>query len=101
MTSLSESGDVVFEFYRAGVSDVFISGSFNFWSPGFDAMRPRGDGWWTATLRLPAGEYQFRYIADGEWFTDYAANGVERSRGQWNSILVVPEPVRRICRIAA
>ena len=55
-------------------------------------MRPRGDGWWTAAVPLPHGEYRFRYVADGVWYTDFASNGVERTRkGTWNSILVVPQ----------
>jgi hypothetical protein len=30
-------------------------------------------------------------VADGEWYTDFASNGVEhRKGGGWDSILVVP-----------
>ncbi len=41
----------------------------------------------------PGGEYRFRYVADGVWYTDYASYGVESSKlGGWNSVLFVPEP---------
>jgi hypothetical protein len=52
-------------------------------------MQNLGEGWWGIALELPPGEYRFRYLADGQWHTDYAANGVERSKWGWNSILIV------------
>jgi len=53
------------------------------------------EGYWMATMQLPAGEYRFRYCADGEWFTDYAAFGIEPSRFGMDSILrVEAQPVR-------
>jgi hypothetical protein len=47
-------------------------------------------GYWIARMRLPAGEFKFRYCADGEWFTDFAAFGVEPGRFGLDSILRVP-----------
>ena len=38
-----------------------------------------------------SGEYRFRYSADGEWYTDYASNGIEMVDKGVNSVLVVPE----------
>ena len=40
-------------------------------------MIRQSDGYWRARLLLPDGEYRFRYRADGEWFTDYGAFGLE------------------------
>jgi len=53
-------------------------------------MVRRGDGYWIARMRLPAGEFKFRYCADGEWFTDFAAFGVEPGRFGMDSVLLVP-----------
>jgi len=39
-------------------------------------MVPSEDGYWTLALRLPAGEYRFKYWADGEWFCDFASFGI-------------------------
>jgi hypothetical protein len=47
-------------------------------------------GYWRAIVELPAGEFKFRYCADGEWFTDYAAFGVEPGRFGMDSIVRVP-----------
>jgi len=43
-------------------------------------------------MRLPAGEFKFRYCADGEWFADYAAFGVEPGRFGLDSVVRVAPP---------
>jgi len=48
------------------------------------------DGYWTARMKLPPGEFRFRYCADGEWFADYAAFGVEPGRFGMDSVVRVP-----------
>lgn len=92
MTEVLPSGEVTFRFFRPNVLDVFVAGTFNNWCVAAAPMVWQGDGWWTLTLRLMPGSHQFRYVADGEWYTDHAANGIERSRESWNSLLEVPEP---------
>lgn len=54
------------------------------------AMQPAGDGWWTAVAKLSNGEYRFRYLADGDWFTDFAAYGIEFTNDGTRSMLLVP-----------
>ena len=92
MTTVFPGGLVEFRFFRPHASQVFVAGSFNEWNVRAAAMHPVGQGWWRAVLHLPDGEYQFRYVADGQWFTDYASNGVERRRHAWNSMLLVRSP---------
>ena len=62
-------------------------------------MHSDGNGWWLARVELDAGEYRFRYVADGTWYTDFAAHGVEITQLGWNSVLVVPEARQRILTI--
>jgi len=94
MTSLRSDGSVEFRFYRPQAGEVKISGDFNGWShhDGAVSMRKLDGGWWAAEAKLDAGEYRFRYLADGHtWFTDFASHGIEVSKfGGWNSVLVVP-----------
>lgn len=93
MTTLGKNGLVQFSFYRPGAKSVALAADFTRWAAGALTMRPQGDGWWTAAMPLPGGEYRFRYVADGVWYTDYASYGVESSKlGGWNSVLFVPEP---------
>jgi 1,4-alpha-glucan branching enzyme len=83
------SGQVEFRFFRRDVSAVSIVGTFNRWESGATPMEQLEDGWWQATLALNDGLHQFRYVADGEWFTDFAAHGVEHSKWGMNSLINV------------
>lgn len=91
-----------FSFYRPDADDVFVAGDFNEWRHGQLAMSPDDNGYWTARLRLPAGEFKFRYCADGQWFTDYAAFGVEPGRFGMDSIVrISPAPLKVVPATAA
>jgi 1,4-alpha-glucan branching enzyme len=91
MTSVKSNGEVEFRFFRAGAQDVRLAGDFTQWQDNAIPMRNEGNGWWTARTRLKGGEYRFRYVADGQWFTDFASHGVELKKQVWNSILLVQE----------
>jgi len=54
-------------------------------------MRRCEDGHWELDMDLPAGTFKFRYQADGKWFTDFAAFGVEPGPGGMDSLVRVPE----------
>ncbi len=86
-----EQNWVVFTFYRPGVSRVCVAGDFNGWKTGDVEMINVGDGNWEAHVRLSPGEFRFRYCADGEWFADYAACGLEMGRFGMDSIVAVPD----------
>ena len=90
MTSIGEDGRVEFWFFRRDVSDVRVVGDFA-QADGVFSMTGGPDGWWRATVALAAGEYRFRYVADGAPFPDYASHGIEVSKAGVNSVLVVPE----------
>ncbi len=81
---------VEFSFFRPQAGRVHVAGEFNGWKTGELAMARGMDGYWRAKVKLPAGEYRFRYCADGEWFPDYAAFGVEPGPFGMDSILSVP-----------
>ena len=91
MTSLTRDGQVEFRFFRPNVGSVELMGDFNDWNPRGLPMRSEGAGWWSIRLGLNPGEYRFRYLADGQWFNDYAAYGIELTRTGYNSVLLVPE----------
>ncbi len=82
---------VQFRFYRPRAGSVFLVGDFNHWRSGQIPMIKGMDGYWTAQVHLPAGTYRFRYFCDGEWFTDYAAFGVEQGPFGLDSIIRVPQ----------
>ena len=90
MVTQSPDGMMEFFFYRPEARQVSISGDFNGWQNCF-LMNKQSDGWWKCRLRLSPGTYQFRYCADGQWFADYAAFGLERGPYGWNSVVKVEE----------
>ncbi len=91
MTIVGEDGLVEFRFYRPLARDVRLAGDFTAWALHALPMDCVGDGWWSAQLRMDAGEYRFRYVADGDWFTDFASHGIEVCRQGWNSVLLIAE----------
>jgi len=83
------SGRVEFRFFRRGVRNVSVVGTFNGWLDGQTPMQELDGGWWRAELNLADGLHQFRYLADGHWFTDFAAHGIEHSKWGINSLVVL------------
>ena len=91
MTTIAQDGCVEFWFFRRDVADVRVVGDFDPSGHADVPMAGGPDGWWRAKVALAAGEYRFRYVADGVWYTDYASNGIEVSKAGVNSVLVVPQ----------
>lgn len=48
---------------------VYLAGTFNGWNPNEIAMKRIGDGWQIPYI-LGAGNYEYKYIADGKWLVD-------------------------------
>jgi len=83
---------VEFSFFRPQAVRVHLAGDFNGWHEGELPMARTAGGYWRARMRLPAGEFKFRYLADGEWFVDYAAFGIEPGdNGVVDSVIRVPQ----------
>ena len=66
-----------FCFFRPQANAVHLAGDFNGWRADELAMSKNAEGYWHAQIELPEGEFKFRYLADGEWFVDYAGFGLE------------------------
>lgn len=49
---------------------VFLVGSFNDWDPTAAPMSRSKDGAWKTTLALAPGEYEYRFVVDGQWCDD-------------------------------
>lgn len=73
-----------------GAREVLLKGDFTGWREGI-ALRPLGDGRWTATLRLLPGDYEYRLLVDGAWRDDPdATRRVPNPFGSSNCVLVIP-----------
>lgn len=81
---------VIFELPASLWADkIYLVGDFNDWDTAVTPFIQGRDGVWRAVLDLPCGrEFQFRYLVDGRWQTDYHADGwVENEYGSQNSIV--------------
>ena len=92
---------VQFSFFRPQASQVFLAGDFNDWKRDELQLLPVGNGYWSARMRLPAGEFKFRYCADGQWFTDYAAFGVEPGEFGLDSVVRITQPPLKVATVTA
>jgi hypothetical protein len=55
-------------------------------------MIPMGRGKWAKELALPPGRYEYRFVIDGQWVDDPAANEtVPNPFGGSNAVLVVTD----------
>ncbi len=70
---------------------VAVAGTFNGWNPKRTPMRKDGNGEWKATLSLPPGRYEYRFVLDGtQWVSDeHAKESVANAFGGTNSVIVV------------
>jgi 1,4-alpha-glucan branching enzyme len=69
---------------------VAVAGDFNGWDVNRTSLTAGPQGTWKATIWLPAGRYEYRFIVDGEWISDPGAKeSVKNAFGSTNSVVVV------------
>jgi 1,4-alpha-glucan branching enzyme len=75
-----------------GTRTATVAGSFNDWSTGAARLAdPDRDGLWEATLDLPSGRHEYKFVVNGgDWHTDEtAAEFAPDGFGGRNSVVVV------------
>jgi 1,4-alpha-glucan branching enzyme len=81
---------VEFSLNLPAARSVAVVGTFNDWDLHRTPMKLESKGTWKATVWLPAGRYEYRFIADGQWINDPGAREcVQNTFGSTNSVLVV------------
>jgi 1,4-alpha-glucan branching enzyme len=80
-----------FYFNLPGAKTAAVAGTFNGWDLSRTPLSKDASGGWKATVWLPPGRYEYRFVVDGaQWFSDpRALEAVPNSFGSTNSILVV------------
>ena len=85
-----QSLSVSFALHKPDAKGVSLCGDFNGWSPGATSMKRQDDGHWETTVALAPGRYQYKFVVDGEWIADPAAqNNVPNEHGSLNSVVEV------------
>jgi len=80
---------VTFRLEYPTASEVFLAGSFNRWDPQSHPLKRTKKGHWSITITLPRGRHEYRYVVDGQWFTDPNTLRVPNAFGSENSVIVV------------
>jgi 1,4-alpha-glucan branching enzyme len=82
--------EVPFEFYAPNATDVRIAGTFNNWDTSKNLLRKDREGRWRLTLKLKPGQYEYRYLVDGNWENDQRPVGcIPNAFGTWNCVLEI------------
>ena len=88
--SSSAKRAVTLEYKDAPGKSVAVAGSFNGWQPKKAMEDKKGDGVYRCRVMLAPGEYQYKFLVDGEWRSDSAnPNFVPNEFGSLNSVLLV------------
>ncbi len=60
-----------FEIPAPHAKSVYLSGQFNKWNTTSHPLKidPK-TGIWKVSIKLPAGRYLYKFIVDGEWWSD-------------------------------
>jgi hypothetical protein len=90
-----EKQEIILTLLAPDARKVNVAGNFNGWRPQAAPMKNLGDGKWLVRLMLRAGQYEYRFVVDDNWIEDPgAAQRVSNSFGDFNSVLLVPLPVK-------
>ena len=70
-------------------SKVYVAGSFNNWDPTTHPLSHHPeDGVFRATLLLPAGTHEYKFVVNGVWHVDAnCPHGVPNGHGTLNSVV--------------
>ncbi|MCU0641558.1 MAG: isoamylase early set domain-containing protein [Candidatus Margulisbacteria bacterium] len=82
---------VAFKFTApTAAQEVKLAGNFTGWEQGAIVMKHARSGEWKADVSLEPGEYQYKFIADGSWLNDPAAEQqIGNDQGTTNSVRFV------------
>ena len=83
---------VTFSFYANGAKSVFVSGDFCGWDTKKYPMKLKSDNNWKTQLVLPEGQYQYKFLVDGQWINDPLNEKVcENCFGTQNNVLSITQ----------
>ncbi len=90
MAKKASSKKVEFKISAPGANWVGIAGDFNGWKPDTLTAKKDKTGAWKASVTVPTGTYEYKFVVDGSWITDpTCSRRTVNSFGTENSVLVV------------
>ena len=79
---------VLFEWNNGAVEKVQLAGSFTQWKP-VEMVKTLGTDKWALKLDLPPGEYEFKFVVDGNWVHDEGQPSKRNEMGTLNNVINV------------
>jgi 1,4-alpha-glucan branching enzyme len=90
MPSKSSKQKVIFSLTAPEAKTVLLAGNFTSWEQAPVALKKSKNGLWKATVSLPPGTCEYRFLVDGQWWDDPNAAQRNWNRfGSQNAVLVV------------
>ena len=83
------AGGIRFTYRDPNAASVSWAGVFNNWSPTANKMIKDANGVWSVVVALPAGDQQYKFVVDTQWFAD-PENGV--TGGEFGNSVVKVAP---------
>jgi 1,4-alpha-glucan branching enzyme len=81
---------VGFALFEPHAQRVSLCGGFNAWSPEATPMNRQDGGLWEASLALPPGRHEYKFVVDGQWLPDpNAPEQVFNAHGTLNAVVQV------------
>lgn len=79
-----------FKLFAPDAQEVFLVGEFNNWDSASAKMRRFKDGTCKKSVLLKPGRYEYRFLVDGQWWTD-PDNGQRTANpyGGENSVIII------------
>ncbi len=76
--------------FKDGAQRVCVAGTFNAWKPEQTPLHQNGVGEWEVMLSLVPGDYEYRFVVDGQWMDDpLACRHAPNPYGGQNAVLHV------------
>jgi 1,4-alpha-glucan branching enzyme len=66
----TKNSKITFSFQSDDANEVILMGNFNNWNPEKYPMKKNENGTWEKIMTLPPGEYEYKFLVDGEWKID-------------------------------
>jgi len=71
-------------------NQIYLTGSFNKWSPDSVKMEDIGDGRYQQSLQLPKGRHEYKFVVNNTWMADPDCHNWQPNKhGSLNSVLNV------------
>jgi 5'-AMP-activated protein kinase regulatory beta subunit len=81
---------IIFSYDDSQARAVAVLGDFNNWHESSHRMKRDEKGRWQKIMILPPGDYEYKFIVDGQWQTDpHNPHKCANSFGSFNNILRV------------